>query len=332
MLGNSNSSSTSSTASKPLWERYEAVTKHGEGAFGAVFKARRLSDGGFVAVKSQAVAAAGDQAGIPPVFYRELMVLQETTETAEKTRFPFVIRDDTHVMLVMDLCLMSLHDALNSYGCLSVLMTKHILYQLTLAIAFINDHGFMHRDLKPQNIMISDWPPGGIMQIKLIDFGLARPEPYPLHPMSPVVQTVLYRAPEVIFQQEDYGKKCYSCMIDMWSIGCIFAELLLARPLFLVSNEFEIRKAILDTIGPPGPDDFPNPDDTILFECSFQSAKALDKRFQTFFAENPLGRDVMKGLLTYNPKKRMHPWVLLQHQWFCDIMHDYRVWSQQYSI
>ncbi|KAJ3026042.1 UNVERIFIED_CONTAM: Cyclin-dependent kinase B1-1 [Siphonaria sp. JEL0065] len=135
------------------------------------------------------------------------MVLQQITEEAKADEFPFVVRlhehakDQTHAMLVLDYCAQSLDNFIALNRPIRMDIVQNIVYQLTLAVAYINEQGFMHRDLKPQNIMVT-FVTEKIM-IRVIDFGLSRVAPIPVRPMSPVAQTMSYRAPEMFFQPTD---------------------------------------------------------------------------------------------------------------------------------
>lgn len=110
---------------------------------------------------------------------------------------------------------------------------KTIMRQLLSATQYMHSHWIIHRDLKTSNLLISS---GAIL--KIADFGLARTYSDPVKPMTPLVVTLWYRAPELLL-----GAKEYSTEIDMWSIGCIFGELLTNKPLFDGKSEInQIKK------------------------------------------------------------------------------------------
>merc|ERR1712002_1206674 len=101
-------------------------------------------------------------------------------------------------------------------------LVKSYLYQLLSGVAYCHAHRVLHRDLKPQNLLIDKEG-----NIKLADFGLARAFGIPMRAYTHEVITLWYRPPEILL-----GSMNYSTGIDIWSIGCIFAEMVRKRPLF----------------------------------------------------------------------------------------------------
>jgi cyclin-dependent kinase len=101
------------------------------------------------------------------------------------------------------------------------------LYQLLNGVAKCHKHKVLHRDLKPQNLLINR---EGIL--KLADFGLARAFGIPVKNFTHEVVTLWYRAPDILM-----GSKNYNTSVDIWSVGCIFAEMVTRRPLFAGQNE-----------------------------------------------------------------------------------------------
>jgi serine/threonine protein kinase len=99
---------------------------------------------------------------------------------------------------------------------------QEYLHQLIQGVEFCHQRRILHRDLKPQNLLIDEH-----RNLKLADFGLARAFGIPLRTYTHEVITLWYRAPEILM-----GSRHYSTAVDMWSIGCIFAEMITKRPLF----------------------------------------------------------------------------------------------------
>lgn len=129
------------------------------------------------------------------------------------------------------------------YGEAEEEVIKSFLYQLLKGVAYCHSKLVLHRDLKPQNLLISRQG-----QLKIADFGLARPFGAPVRSYSPEVVTLWYRSPDVLL-----GSKFYSTSIDMWSIGCIFAEMVTGRPLASGNTQFDQLLKIQKVLGSPNP-------------------------------------------------------------------------------
>ncbi len=104
---------------------------------------------------------------------------------------------------------------------------KSVVYQICAGLEYMHKHGFFHRDMKPENIMISD------KTVKLCDFGLAR-EIRSRPPFTDYVSTRWYRAPEILLKSDHYNSP-----VDIFALGCIMAELYLQMPLFNGASEFD---------------------------------------------------------------------------------------------
>lgn len=133
------------------------------------------------------------------------------------------------------------------YGEAEEEVIKSFLYQLLKGVAYCHSKLVLHRDLKPQNLLISRQG-----QLKIADFGLARPFGAPVRSYSPEVVTLWYRSPDVLL-----GSKFYSTGIDMWSIGCIFAEMITGRPLASGNSQFEQLLSIQKVLGSANSSEWP---------------------------------------------------------------------------
>ncbi|XP_057245313.1 cyclin-dependent kinase 11B [Malurus melanocephalus] len=118
---------------------------------------------------------------------------------------------------------------------------KTLMIQLLRGVKHLHDNWILHRDLKTSNLLLSH---SGILKVG--DFGLAREYGSPLKPYTPVVVTLWYRAPELLL-----GAKEYSTAIDMWSVGCIFGELLTQKPLFPGKSEIDQINKVFKDLGTP---------------------------------------------------------------------------------
>ncbi|XP_040437498.1 cyclin-dependent kinase 4, partial [Falco naumanni] len=200
--------------------QYEPVAEIGVGAYGTVYKARDRRSGRFVALKNVRVQATEN--GLPLSAVREVALLRRL----EHFDHPNIVRlmdvcatarteRETKVTLVfehVDQDLKMYLDKAPAPG-LPPATIKDLMRQFLRGLDFLHSNCIVHRDLKPENILVTS---GG--QVKLADFGLARIYSCQMA-LTPVVVTLWYRAPEVLLQAT------YATPVDMWSVGCIFAEM-----------------------------------------------------------------------------------------------------------
>ncbi|KAM6152375.1 cyclin-dependent kinase 6 [Erethizon dorsatum] len=293
-------------------QQYECVAEIGEGAYGKVFKARDLKNGGrFVALKRVRVQTGEE--GMPLSTIREVAVLRhlETFEHPNVVRLfdvCTVSRTDRETKLTLvfehvDQDLTTYLDKVPEPG-VPTDTIKDMMFQLLRGLDFLHSHRVVHRDLKPQNILVTS---SG--QIKLADFGLARIYSFQMA-LTSVVVTLWYRAPEVLLQSS------YATPVDLWSVGCIFAEMFRRKPLFRGSSDVDQLGKILDVIGLPGEEDWPR--DVALPRQAFHSKPAQPiEKFVTDIDE--LGKDLLLKCLTFNPAKRISAYSALSHPYFQDL-------------
>ncbi|VDN13259.1 unnamed protein product [Dibothriocephalus latus] len=202
-------------------QKYEKLEKIGEGTYGKVYKAKNRETHEVVALKR--VRLEDDEEGIPSSAFREICLLKELKHR-NIVRLYDVLISESRLTIVFEHCdqdLKKYFDACN--GEIDPATVKLFMYQLLRGLQFCHMNNVLHRDLKPQNLLIN-----ANGELKLADFGLARAYGIPVRQYSAEVVTLWYRPPDVLF-----GAKIYTTSIDMWSAGCIFAELSNAgRPLF----------------------------------------------------------------------------------------------------
>ncbi|KAA0193264.1 hypothetical protein HAZT_HAZT006087 [Hyalella azteca] len=157
--------------------------------------------------------------------------------------------NDHRLTLIFEHCdqdLKKYFDCLN--GEIDPDIVKSFMFQLLRGLDFCHSRNILHRDLKPQNLLINK-----NNELKLADFGLARAFGIPVRCYSSEMVTLWYRPPDVLF-----GANLYNTSIDMWSAGCIFAELANAgRPLFPGNDEDDQLKRIFKLLGTPTPETWP---------------------------------------------------------------------------
>jgi serine/threonine protein kinase len=209
-------------------EKFQKVEKVGEGTYGIVYKAKDLVSGRIVALKK--IRLEADDEGVPSTAMREISLLKELSSHPNVVHLYDVIHQQNKLYLVFEFVDHDLKKCLEMVPQrLEILQIKSYLYQLLAGIAFCHANRVLHRDLKPQNLLIDQYG-----NLKLADFGLARAFGIPIRSYTHEVVTLWYRAPEILL-----GAKHYSTPVDAWSIGCIFAEMVNKQPLFPGDSEID---------------------------------------------------------------------------------------------
>eukprot|EP00041_Stephanoeca_diplocostata_P007384 m.104457 g.104457 ORF g.104457 m.104457 type:complete len:312 (+) comp16849_c0_seq2:144-1079(+) len=221
-------------------ERYLKIDKLGEGTYGVVYKAQDRESGEIVALKR--IRLDNNEEGVPFTALREISLLKELKHP-NIVRLYDVLHSDRTLTLVFEFCKQDLRKYLDSTSRdrVSPATVRSLLHQLLDGIAFCHAQRVLHRDLKPQNILINKKG-----QLKLADFGLARAFGIPVRSYSHEVVTLWYRAPDVLM-----GSQQYSTSIDIWSVGCIFAEMVSGKPLFAGTTSEEQLDIIFTALGLP---------------------------------------------------------------------------------
>ncbi|TMW43319.1 hypothetical protein DOY81_011601, partial [Sarcophaga bullata] len=210
-------------------EDFQKIEKIGEGTYGVVYKGRNRLTGQIVAMKK--IRLESDDEGIPSTAIREISLLKELKHP-NIVCLEDVLMEENRLYLIFEFLSMDLKkymDSLPAEKTLDSELVRSYLYQITSAILFCHQRRVLHRDLKPQNLLIDK---NGI--IKVADFGLGRSFGIPVRIYTHEIVTLWYRAPEVLL-----GSPRYSCPVDIWSIGCIFAEMATKKPLFQGDSEID---------------------------------------------------------------------------------------------
>jgi len=289
-------------------QKYEKLEKIGEGTYGTVFKAKNKETSEIVALKR--VRLDDDDEGVPSSALREICLLKELKHR-NIVRLHDVLHSDRKLTLVFEHCDQDLKKYFDSlHGDIDPDVVKSFMYQLLRGLSYCHSRNILHRDLKPQNLLINKTG-----ELKLADFGLARAFGIPVRCYSAEVVTLWYRPPDVLF-----GAKLYTTSIDMWSAGCIFAELANAgRPLFPGSDVDDQLKRIFKLLGTPSGEDI-WPGMSQLPEFKQFPIYHPSMTFNQVIPKLPnRGRDLLQHLLICNPSDRLSADESMQHHYFHDL-------------
>ena len=175
-------------------------------------------------------------------------------------------------------------------------------YQLLEGLQFCHARGVIHRDLKPQNILISREG-----DLKIADFGLARAFVPPIRPFTHEVVTLWYRAPEILL-----GVKAYALPVDMWSVGTILAEMVTKKPLFPGNSEVDELFKIFRLLGTPNESSWPGVTSLQDWNSSFPVWPALNVRACVPELSDE-GLDLLEQLIVLDPRERLSAQESLRH-------------------
>ena len=231
---------------------------------------------------------------------RELLVLMNFSHP-HIVKYNSVFVHHSNIVIEMEFCTSSLSNVIKQISKpFHVAQTKKIIRSIALGLKYLHDHDIIHRDIKPGNIFIDE-----NCIVKLGDFGSSRIiTNYNNGNLTPLVGTKWYKAPEIIF-----GNKIYDKTADIWSFGCLMAELFLLEPLFPGATDFEMINLIFGFLG------FSKEDEEVLkpkLKINYKEMK--NSIFEsTFDTADKDSIDLMKRMLCANPKKRINIDEVLLH-------------------
>ncbi|OXV06766.1 hypothetical protein Egran_05465 [Elaphomyces granulatus] len=306
-------------------ENYQKIEKIGEGTYGIVYKARELTHPNRIVALKKIRLEAEDE-GVPSTAIREISLLKEMNDPNIVRLLNIVHANGPNLYLVfefLDLDLKKYMDALpvseggrgkalpNNSGLdmnrlgLGEAMVKKFMAQLVEGVRYCHSRRILHRDLKPQNLLIDR---DG--NLKLADFGLARAFGVPLRTYTHEVVTLWYRSPEILL-----GGRQYSTGVDMWSVGAIFAEMCTRKPLFPGDSEIDEIFKIFRLLGTPDERIWPGVTSFPDFKATFPKWKREPTRALVQGLEEN-GLDLLDAFLEYDPARRISAKQACMHPYF----------------
>ncbi|XP_055078916.1 cyclin-dependent kinase 11B isoform X2 [Periophthalmus magnuspinnatus] len=288
-------------------EEFQCLNRIEEGTYGVVYRAKDKKTDEIVALKR--LKMEKEKEGFPITSLREInTILKAQHQNIVTVREIVVGSNMDKIYIVMNYVehdLKSLMETMKQPFLPGEVKT--LMIQLLRGVRHLHDNWILHRDLKTSNLLLSH---KGILKIG--DFGLAREYGSPLKPYTPVVVTLWYRSPDLLL-----GAKEYSTAVDMWSVGCIFGELLTQKPLFPGKSEIDQINKIFKDLGSPSEKIWPGYNELpAVKKMSFTEYpyNNLRKRFGALLSDQ--GFDLMNKFLTYCPAKRITSDEALKHEYF----------------
>lgn len=273
-----------------------------------VFKAKDITTGDMVALKRIRLDSEAD--GVPSTAIREISLLKEL-DHINIVKLLDIIHAENKLFLVFEYLNQDLKKYMDMYtnkNGLPIAVVKSYLFQLMQGIAYCHTHRILHRDLKPQNLLLSS---NGL--IKLADFGLARAFGVPVRTFTHEVVTLWYRPPEILL-----GCKYYSTEVDIWSLGAIFSEMATHKVLFKGDSEIDQLFQIFRILGTPDEDTWPGVCKLPDYKNTFP--KWVKQHLSKFNPQlNEDGIDLLQKMVIYKPEDRITAKLALTHAFFRDV-------------
>ncbi|KAH7463873.1 Extracellular signal-regulated kinase 1 [Phytophthora ramorum] len=296
---------------------FEYVKTIGSGAYGVVISATDSKTGKTLAVKN--IQRAFDDLTDAKRIVREIKLMRHLNHKCvlgvEDIFEPLALSKFEDVYIVSQLMATDLHRVIYSRHALSDEHIAFFMYQMLCAMKYVHSANVIHRDLKPSNVLVN-----ANCELKICDFGLARGVfPEEELELTEYVVTRWYRAPEIML-----GCMKYTREVDVWSMGCIFAEMMSRKPLFPGQDYIDQLHLIMNALGAPN-------DQELYFLTNARARKFMNAEFQKrgpnptkplahmFTDSPPDALDLLQKMLVIDPNKRISVDEALAHPYMASI-------------
>lgn len=282
--------------------RYLKKRKVGEGTYAVVYESIDVQTGGRVALKKIKMTAHGmgldisavrELHALPSLRHENIVELLDVYGSKKNLILVLAFYDADLEMLIKDRSIPFAPGDVKAW-----------MLMILRALEYCHQRGLMHRDLKPNNLLIA-----GDGRLKLADFGLARAADFPRGPMTSQVVTRWYRPPELLFGARHYGPA-----VDIWAAGCIFAELMLRTPFVHAETDMGQLKIIFQALGTPREEDWPGM--RLLPDYVAFPPQAKPPLKGIFNAAPDDALDLLEAMLTFDPLRRIAAREALSHPYF----------------
>uniref|UniRef100_A0A8C7YLQ6 dual-specificity kinase n=1 Tax=Oryzias sinensis TaxID=183150 RepID=A0A8C7YLQ6_9TELE len=300
--------------------RFEVLEVIGKGSFGQVLKCLDHKTNELVAIKMIRNKKRFHHQALVELKILEVIKKKDKDNLHNVIHMKEYFYFRNHLCISFELLGVNLYELIkkNNFQGFSLALIRRFAHALLRCLQMLHKEKIIHCDLKPENILLSQRGPGNI---KVVDFGSSC---YEQQRVYTYIQSRFYRSPEVILGHP------YSMAIDMWSLGCILAELHTGYPLFPGESEVEQIACIMEVLGMP-PNDFVQSASRrkLFFDSkgnprNITNSKGKKRRpnskelSASLKTTDPLFLEFIKGCLTWDPTKRMTPDEGLQHQWILE--------------
>ncbi|KAL8148609.1 mitogen-activated protein kinase homolog NTF3-like [Apium graveolens] len=292
--------------------KYVPVKPIGRGAYGIVCSSVNRETNDKVAIKKIHNAFENRVDALRTL--REIKLLRhlrhENVIALKDVMMPTQRRTFKDVYLVYELMDTDLHQIIKSSQALSNDHCQYFLYQLLRGLKYLHSANILHRDLKPGNLLIN-----ANCDLKICDFGLARTSSGKGQFMTEYVVTRWYRAPELLLCCDNYGTS-----IDVWSVGCIFAELLGRKPIFPGTECLNQLKLIINILGSQSENDIEFIDNRKARNFIKSLPYSLGTPFPDLYPHaHPMAIDLLQKMLVFDPAKRISVNDALHHPYMSSL-------------